>query len=292
MEFLQLVYFCSAAETENFSQSAQKFGVPSTGLSQSVRRLEKEVGVPLFDRVPNGIKLNDRGKDFYIKVKSSLDMLNDAKEAAREEKVTGQIKVLAITSKNMVMEAITKFKTENSNVSFVVDFEPKGNIDTYNIIITDNMRYTTSWKWWGLLDDELMLAVHKDHPLAQSIGEKVCNDDISAMKDESFICYDDSSGLTTMIKQICEKGHFIPSVGVRVNDPHALVTCLEANIGITVIPYFEFKDILSEDIVLKPFEQKTYKQIVIGYNKQRYLSRAAGSFLSVMEEIAKEYKTE
>ena len=71
MEILQLLYFCSAAETENFAQTAKVYGVPATSISQSVRRLEKELEVTLFDRVANGVKLNERGKVFYAKQKNA-----------------------------------------------------------------------------------------------------------------------------------------------------------------------------------------------------------------------------
>ena len=48
MELLQLKYFCDAAQSENFSKTAKKFGVPTSNISQSVKRLEKELSTPLF----------------------------------------------------------------------------------------------------------------------------------------------------------------------------------------------------------------------------------------------------
>ena len=43
MELLQHKYFCDAAETEKFSRTAEKFLVPISNISQSVKRLEKEL---------------------------------------------------------------------------------------------------------------------------------------------------------------------------------------------------------------------------------------------------------
>ena len=43
MELLQLRYFFESAKTENFSKTAQKFQVPTTSVSASVKRLEKEM---------------------------------------------------------------------------------------------------------------------------------------------------------------------------------------------------------------------------------------------------------
>ena len=50
MELLQLKYFRDAAETENFSATAKNFGVPASDISQSIKRLEKELlglGIPV-----------------------------------------------------------------------------------------------------------------------------------------------------------------------------------------------------------------------------------------------------
>ena len=71
MEFLQLRYFCEAAKCENFSSIAKKYGVPTSAVSHSRRRLEKEFGCDLFDRSANRIKLNDKCQ-FYRAFKSRI----------------------------------------------------------------------------------------------------------------------------------------------------------------------------------------------------------------------------
>ena len=65
MELLQLAYFCDAAITQNFSKTAEKYSVPTSNISQSIRRLEKELSVTLFDRTANRVSLNKEGLLFY-----------------------------------------------------------------------------------------------------------------------------------------------------------------------------------------------------------------------------------
>ena len=79
MEILQLKYFCDAAQTENFSVTAAKHHVPTSCVSQSVRRLEKELGCELFFRSANRISLNENGKRFYGGVQRALNALEEAK---------------------------------------------------------------------------------------------------------------------------------------------------------------------------------------------------------------------
>lgn len=47
MEFLQLRYFYESAQNENFAKTAEKFMVPASSVSASVKRLEQELGVEL-----------------------------------------------------------------------------------------------------------------------------------------------------------------------------------------------------------------------------------------------------
>ena len=62
MEILQLRYFFLSAKNESFSATAKVFDVPTTAVSSSVRRLEEELGCKLFDRTPNRITLNAKGR--------------------------------------------------------------------------------------------------------------------------------------------------------------------------------------------------------------------------------------
>ena len=50
MEMLQLRYFYESAMAESISKTAQKFMVPASSVSASIKRLEKELGVELFVR--------------------------------------------------------------------------------------------------------------------------------------------------------------------------------------------------------------------------------------------------
>ena len=80
MELLQLKYFCDAAQTQNFSKTAEKYRVPPSNISQIIRRLENELGVKLFAREANRLVLNEQGKLFYRKIKSALSLIEEAKE--------------------------------------------------------------------------------------------------------------------------------------------------------------------------------------------------------------------
>jgi DNA-binding transcriptional LysR family regulator len=64
MELRQLEYFVAVASEMNFSRAAQRVHVVQSALSTSVGKLEKELGVELFDRSKQQIKITPAGELF------------------------------------------------------------------------------------------------------------------------------------------------------------------------------------------------------------------------------------
>ena len=78
MNFQQCRYVQTIAETGSFSQAAKKLYLTQPNLSASIRDLEEELGVLLFERSNTGAKLTDDGHDFlkYAKrILGELDLL-------------------------------------------------------------------------------------------------------------------------------------------------------------------------------------------------------------------------
>ena len=80
MELLQFRYFLEAARYENLTRAADELHIAQPALSQSIMRLENELGVKLFDRRNHHVYLNDQGKLLrkrLIPLMESIDSLKD-----------------------------------------------------------------------------------------------------------------------------------------------------------------------------------------------------------------------
>lgn len=76
MELLQLRYFQAVATSGNMSKAAEELFVSQPNLSISISRLEKELGVSLFDRRKGRVVLNRNGEQFLRYVEQSLSILD------------------------------------------------------------------------------------------------------------------------------------------------------------------------------------------------------------------------
>ncbi|KAF1046753.1 LysR family transcriptional regulator [Xylophilus sp.] len=83
-----LVYFESAARHLNFTAAAEELGTTQPAVSHRVKRMEEDLGVPLFRRQHRGVALTDEGQRLYRTVRESLEALRltTAEVRVREER--------------------------------------------------------------------------------------------------------------------------------------------------------------------------------------------------------------
>ena len=62
MELHQIRYFLELCEVQNFTRAAKRCGVSQPSLSNAIRRLEQELGGPLFQRNRGGCVLSELGQ--------------------------------------------------------------------------------------------------------------------------------------------------------------------------------------------------------------------------------------
>jgi len=246
MELLQLRYFCDAAGTENFSKTAAKFLVPTSNISQSIKRLERELGCELFEHYANRIRLNEDGKQFYSYVSSALILLENARACIAEkgEEIRGDIKIVCLNSRRMVTNAMEAFLVEYPNVNFVIyhNSEPSQDID---MLIADTCPFDYCEKIL-LVDEQICVAMNANHPLA---GKSEIN--VSDLEKERFISMTTGSNLYNITVNACTEVGFIPNISIQTDDPFYVRRYIEMGLGIAFVPSVSWCGLFSENIELK-----------------------------------------
>src|SRR5690349_24897923 len=74
--------FAAVAEAGSFARAAEALGVSNSAVSRAVARMERRLGVRLFDRSPRAVALTDEGLRFHQRVLPLLEAMEEAATAA------------------------------------------------------------------------------------------------------------------------------------------------------------------------------------------------------------------
>ena len=90
MELKQLRYFLVIAEEEHFGRAAQRLRVAQPALTRQMHKLEEELQVRLFDRLPRGIRVSTAGHELQ---EGARRLLADADQVTRHVQLVGRGKM-------------------------------------------------------------------------------------------------------------------------------------------------------------------------------------------------------
>lgn len=118
MELLQLIYFKEVADCGKISEAAKKLYISAPGLSATIKRLETELGTPLFTRTGNTIELNRQGEVFLHYVNQSINALEAGKTELKRFSETERHHVsIAATTSNLWVGLLSAFSLEYPQIT-------------------------------------------------------------------------------------------------------------------------------------------------------------------------------
>jgi DNA-binding transcriptional LysR family regulator len=78
MDLMQLEHFLAVADERTFTRAAERVFRTQPALSQSIKKLEKSVGAPLFARDMTGVSLTEAGKFLVVYARKMVKMRDEA----------------------------------------------------------------------------------------------------------------------------------------------------------------------------------------------------------------------
>ena len=238
MEMLQLRYFYETAIWGSFTKTAERYMVPPTSVSASVKRLEKELGCALFHRAHNRITLNEHGKRLQQSLRVVFRELDEVvEELSAPTADTREIRVLVRAMRLLVADCIIAYKAAHPNVAFqtVFSFEDV-NIKDYDVIIDEKSDAYSGFDGFDLLRANIRISAAVDHPLC---GQKLT---LRQLEDQAFISVGRQNGLFRILTEACERVGFAPRIAVQSNDLMCHRRFLESGVGLALHRIYDGKE--------------------------------------------------
>ncbi|WP_096190170.1 LysR family transcriptional regulator [Evansella halocellulosilytica] len=277
MEILQLTYFRTLAQVEHMTKAAETLHIAQPALSQAISRLEKDLGVRLFDRKGRQIRLNSYGKLFLERVESALDILEEGrKELIDRAGIERGSIYLATSTFDRLSPPIKSFLDQYPDIHFQVK---QASMEKLTHLIHDNdidFCFTAipikgdDIESIPILKEDLYIGVPHGHQLANRNSIP-----LSEASEEPFISYHKDNQMRQMNEAFCREAGFSPRVVCEAEGPTEIANLVRAGLGIAFVGSCNIDDDLVKLKINEPACERTYSLV---WKEHHYLSRAAQQF--------------
>ena len=229
MDYKQIQYFLELAKQEHVSGTADFLNISQPALSKSIANLEREIGIRLFDRHGNHIRLNEEGKEFAEYAQKSLTMLQHGLLAARQTKyeVKGSVRILCYTFAEIIRKCALEYRQLNPDVKIVIEQAPLApeenkSFNRFDFLLCaenkreDFFQQEQTWFARALLQEEYYFFIsprYREYP--PSVNSLAAGD----LKDDLFVTIPRTDLFFSDITyKICQAADFSPKAYYETND--------------------------------------------------------------------------
>src|SRR4051812_23103737 len=289
MELHQLRYFVAIAETGNFTRAAERSNVSQPSLSQQILKLESEVGHKLFHRLGRKAVLTEAGVAFLERARRILfEVENAAKELSDHPSLGRRINVGAVQTVMPYLITPLIARTRETHPNLLIDAQEDFRSDLVRAVVEGDVDLAIvplpvkdhRVAIEPLLTEPLLLVVGKGHPFASRTDIN-----IGDLAEETFVSLGEASSLASQIRTFFGDQKFQPRIGFRCAQVATLKLFVSNGLGISLLPQLARlpadRDVLT---YLRLTGMTPTRELVVIRHLQRYQSRGAEQFLSLLRE--------
>jgi LysR family transcriptional regulator, transcription activator of glutamate synthase operon len=298
MEMHQLTYFESVSRHLHFTRAAQELNVAQPSVSQQIRKLERELGAPLFHRMKRHVTLTEAGKTFLPHARAVLQRLEEARLEVQElsglRKGTLAVGAPPSVGTHLLPRALAVFSRRHPGISLafreagsrtLVALLEDGELDL--AVVIQPVRHP-ALETQPLIEEELLLVVPRAHHLAASGAPGRVR--LAQLRQEPFVLLREGAyDLRDQTLAACRRAGFEPQVALDGGEMDSMLRFVAAGIGLAILPEMVVSDIAPSDtqVVLRRLQPRLTRSLVIARRRDRYFSAAAREFTTVLEEAAR-----
>ena len=246
MELRHLRYFVAVAEELHFGRAAERLRIAQPPLSRQIKDLEREVGTPLFERVPRGVELTPAGQAFLPEARLTLAQAERTQRTAQRAALgeTGRLRVgfvEAATHSGILPDVLGFFRVHLPAIGLsLFELDPLRQAEAFRDgridlgILQGSMLESARWlREESIYTEPIVLAVPADHRLAGRTRFT-----LASLAEEAFVLFPRQTdpALFDDIVSRCRTVGFSPRVVQEATGWHTLTSLVGAGVGIGFVP--------------------------------------------------------
>jgi len=245
MELRHLRYFVGVGEEQHFGRAAERLHVAQPALSRQIQDLEKEIGFPLFERLPRGVRLSAAGGLFLEDARRILADVEDAVRRAGQvaRGLAGTLRigfVESISWHGIVPESFRRFRQKEADAELIpipmlslaqVEAIRTGRLDAGFIVRVAALGEDLEQRTVSV--HKVVLAAPKGHPATRHERLRLRD-----LRDVPFVCFPRRANpfAYDQLMDACYRGGLKSPRIVQEADDHATILSLVAcRLGVAMV---------------------------------------------------------
>ena len=250
MELQKLKHFYTVAKYQHITKAAQALYIAQPSLTQSIKTLEKELGVELYVKKGRNIVLTEYGKFLYKRLEKILPEIYDLPLEIEnlKERENKRVRLNILAASTFVVNAILKYRQQTPDVIF--DFEQTEEKYNCDIVITTNGASRNAVKNYSkrcVKKENIYLAVPKN-----SIYNNYDSIRLEEVKNENFVMMSSSRLFGVICDKFCSIAGFTPKILFESDSPSVVQNIISTGSGVAFWPEYSWGKVDNTNVRLLP----------------------------------------
>jgi DNA-binding transcriptional LysR family regulator len=303
MEIRLFEYVLEIYKDKSFTRAAEHLHIAQPSLSKQIAKLERELGVTLFERKPGcPVEPTPDGLVFVKQAEKILQMRDDLKREIleRKEGIKGKLTIgsTAITGGHVLPPILKTYKEQYPNVRIdlieestekLIDLTARGLVDIsiLSLPIEDSRLNTIP-----MLTEPLYLVLPKEQaqwmPLMDysNISTTQNTLPIADFANCPFILLKQGFGFRRTVLELCARAGFEPQIAYETSSIETAQSLVGHGLGITIVPEMVIRQSAYQSFLTYfKLDSNPTRTLVFTYKKERYLSMNARALVKSFENI-------
>ncbi len=291
MELRQLRYLVALDDERHFTRAAAREHVAQPALSQQIRRLEEELGLPLVDRTTRRVAITDAGQHLVARARRILAEVDAAR--AELEALTGMqtgrvtVGVMHTMGPVDISVALAIYHQRHPGVELTVrensseelaEMLRVDELDLAFLSVTERIE-SHGLGLQQLVSEELVVVLPRDHPLGSRTELRMAE-----LANEQFISYREGARLRELLVAAGHHAGFEPSVMLESNESHRIRRLVQRGMGVAILPRSDAEGPGADVSVAKLTDPELTRDITLAWREGRRQPPAAAEFLDLSRE--------